>query len=124
MALNALFKGKIGGSRVAVKFLFGLFQNTPILFFISIGLILFSFGVFQDTPEVFLNKVGLFINNAGLFQNNAGLLIIPNSIMFTIVRCFEMRLNLRTGAQSFACRHTIICIIVSPRAQNDTICFH
>ena len=124
MALNALFKGKIGGSRVAVKFLFGLFQNTPILFFISIGLILFSFGVFQDTPEVFLNKVGLFINNAGLFQNNAGLLIIPNSIMFTIVRCFEMRLNLRTGAQSFACRHTIICIIVSPRAQNDTIYFH
>ena len=124
MALNALFKGKIGGSRVAVKFLFGLFQNTPILFFISIGLILFSFGVFQDTPEVFLNKVGLFINNAGLFinnaglfinnaglfQNNAGLLIIPNSIMFTIVRCFEMRLNLRTGAQSFACRHTIIWV--------------
>ena len=103
MALNALFKGKIGGSRVAVKFLFGLFQNTPILFFISIGLILFSFGVFQDTPEVFLNKVGLFINNAGLF-------IIPNSIMFTIVRCFEMRLNLRTGAQSFACRHTIIWV--------------
>ena len=117
MALNALFKGKIGGSRVAVKFLFGLFQNTPILFFISIGLILFSFGVFQDTPEVFLNKVGLFINNAGLFinnaglfQNNAGLLIIPNNIMFTIVRCFEMRLNLRTGAQSFACRHTIIWV--------------
>lgn len=107
MALNALFKGKIGGSRVAVKFLFGLFQNTPILFFISIGLILFSFGVFQDTPEVFLNKVGLFIINAGLFQNNAGLLIIPNSIMFTIhVTDSDIR------------------IIVSPRAQNDTICFH
>ena len=121
MALNALFKGKIGGSRVAVKFLFGLFQNTPILFFISIGLILFSFGVFQDTPEVFLNKVGLFINNAGLFQNNAGLLIIPNSIMFTIVRCFEMRLNLRTGhsrlpvgTQSFGYKRTIKRCRLSP----------
>ena len=68
------------------KCIFGLFQNIPILFFIS-------FGLFQNTPEVFLNKVGLFINKGGLFRNkgglfrnkdglfinNAGLLMIPNT---------------------------------------------
>ena len=76
------------------------FSRTNFVFFRSISG--YSGSVFD--------KVGLFINNAGLFQNNAGLLIIPNSIMFTIVRCLEMRLNLRTGAQSFACRHTIIWV--------------
>ena len=50
------------------------FQNTPILFLISFGLIFFSFGVFQNTPKVLLNKTGLFQNKAGLFQNNPRLL--------------------------------------------------
>jgi len=38
IALNALFKGKIGGSKVAAKI-------TTILIFFSFGVILFSFGV-------------------------------------------------------------------------------
>jgi hypothetical protein len=81
MASNALFKGKIGGSRVAAKWLIwafsasqGIQNHTLILFLISLGLILFSFGLFQNTPRVLSIKAGLFLNKGRLLPNNHRLL--------------------------------------------------
>jgi len=61
IASNALFKGKIGGSRVAAKscFSFGVIKNT--------------LGIIKNTLGVLTIKAGLLLNKAGLLLNKAGL---------------------------------------------------
>jgi hypothetical protein len=93
MASNALFKGKIGGSKVAAKWLIWAFSasqgtqnHTLILFLISLGLILFSFGLFLNTPGVLSNKAGLFQNKGWLFQNNPRLLTSRRICICSYVR--------------------------------------
>ena len=49
---------------------FGLFQNTPRVFRITLGVLL-------NKASLFRNKAGLFWNKAGLFRNKAGL-FLPN----------------------------------------------
>ena len=68
IASNALFKGKIGGSRVAAKscFSFGVNKNT-------LGIIKNTLGVLSIKARLMLNKAGLFSNKAGLLLNKAGL---------------------------------------------------
>ena len=65
-----MFKGKIGGSRVAAKscFSFGVNKNT-------LGIIKNTLGVLSIKARLMLNKAGLFSNKAGLLLNKAGLLL-------------------------------------------------
>jgi hypothetical protein len=65
IASNALFKGKIGGSRVAAKsyFSFGVIKNT-------LGIIINTLGVLTIKARLLENKAGLLSNKAGLPKNS------------------------------------------------------
>ena len=69
IASNALFKGKIGGSRVAAKsyFSFGVIKNT-------LGIIKIILGVLSNKARLLSNKAGLLRDKAGLLRDKAGLL--------------------------------------------------